>query len=131
MLLQLVLLLLLQKTPTTADTTTVTATATTTTTCNTAEAKDTTVKLLGNAEEDVTLNKYMLCQFRVLKEDNSYITGVLLLMMNTVYVFEISSKKFYICSLSIKRFHPYFELFYFRHRNSLKRQVETFSACWG
>ena len=33
--------------------------------------------------------------------------------MNTVYVFGISSSKFYICSLSIKRFHPYFELIYF------------------
>ena len=33
-------------------------------------------------------------------------------MMNT-YMCSKYPVKFYICSLSIKRFHPYFELFYF------------------
>ena len=42
-------------------------------------------------------------------------------MMNAVYEFKISSQKFYIYSLSIKRFHPYFELLYFNHHQYINK----------
>ena len=48
--------------------------------------------------------------------------------MDSVYVFEIIQlKKFIFASLSIKRFHPYFELLYFRHGKAVWSSKLSFS----
>jgi len=46
-------------------------------------------------------------------------SSVSMLMMATVYVSEIFIINFIFVSLSIKRFHPYFELLYFRHGKAM------------